>query len=61
MQHPLRFWYDAPATYWEASVPLGNGRLSAMPDGGIVNENIVLNDITLWSGAPQDADLARGL
>lgn len=56
-QHPLRLWYDAPATYWEASVPLGNGRLGAMPDGGVVKENIVLNDITLWSGGPQDADL----
>jgi alpha-L-fucosidase 2 len=28
-----------------------------MPDGGVVNEHIVLNDITLWSGGPQDADL----
>jgi alpha-L-fucosidase 2 len=27
-----------------------------MPDGNVFNENIVLNDITLWSGAPQDAD-----
>jgi alpha-L-fucosidase 2 len=52
-----RLWYDSPATYWEATVPLGNGRLGAMPDGGLVKENIVLNDITLWSGAPQDADL----
>lgn len=56
-QAPLRLWYDAPAAYWEASVPLGNGRLGAMPDGGITRENIVLNDITLWSGGPQDADL----
>src|ERR1700749_1417613 len=56
-QHPLRLWYDAPAAYWEASVPLGNGRLGAMPDGGVVHENIVLNDITFWSGGPQDADL----
>ncbi len=27
-----------------------------MPDGGIHTEKIVLNDITLWSGAPQDAN-----
>ena len=26
-----------------------------MPDGGVTNENIVINDITLWSGSPQDA------
>jgi alpha-L-fucosidase 2 len=53
---PLRIWYDHPATYWEATLPLGNGRLGAMPDGGVDSERIVLNDITLWSGAPQDAD-----
>ncbi|TDW96253.1 glycoside hydrolase family 95 protein [Dinghuibacter silviterrae] len=54
---PLRLWYDSPATYWEATVPLGNGRLGAMPDGGVKNETVVLNDITLWSGGPQDADI----
>lgn len=55
-QKPLRLWYDSPATYWEACVPLGNGRLGAMPNGGVFTENIVLNDITLWSGSPQNAD-----
>ncbi|MBX6381046.1 MAG: glycoside hydrolase family 95 protein [Thermoflavifilum aggregans] len=55
-QQDLRLWYNKPANGWLESVPLGNGRLGAMPDGGILEENIVLNDITLWSGAPQDAD-----
>ncbi|WP_158994652.1 glycoside hydrolase N-terminal domain-containing protein [Mucilaginibacter sp. L196] len=55
-QKPLRLWYDKPATQWEETLPLGNGRLGMMPDGGIDQENIVLNDITLWSGAPQDAN-----
>lgn len=55
-QHSLRLWYNKPATEWEECLPLGNGRLGAMPDGGIVKENIVLNDITLWSGGPQEAD-----
>jgi len=54
---PLRLWYKAPAAYWEASLPLGNGRLGAMPDGGIFKENVVLNDITLWSGGKQNANL----
>ena len=31
---------------------MGNGHLGMMPDGGIDKETIVLNDITLWSGAP---------
>lgn len=55
-QSPLRLWYAQPATHWEETVPLGNGRLGMMPDGGVTRENIVLNDITLWSGAPQDAN-----
>jgi len=55
-QHPLKLWYDKPAQVWEETLPLGNGRLGMMPDGGVTKENIVLNDITLWSGAPQDAN-----
>lgn len=53
---PLRLWYDKPAEVWEETLPLGNGRLGMMPDGGVNKENIVLNDITMWSGAPQDAN-----
>ena len=53
---PLRIWYDRPAGQWEEALPLGNGRLGMMPDGGVTREKIVLNDITLWSGAPQDAN-----
>ncbi|MCD8739991.1 glycoside hydrolase family 95 protein [Mucilaginibacter roseus] len=52
----LKLWYDKPARVWEETLPLGNGRLGMMPDGGVSNEKIVLNDITLWSGAPQDAN-----
>ena len=53
---PLKLWYDKPAARWEETLPLGNGRLGMMPDGGVREEHIVLNDITLWSGAPQDAN-----
>ena len=52
----LSIWFDRPAEQWEASLPLGNGRLGMMPDGGIQKEILVLNDITLWSGSVQDAD-----
>jgi len=55
-QQPLKLWYDKPAQVWEETLPLGNGRLGMMPDGGVAKENIVLNDITLWSGAEQDAN-----
>jgi alpha-L-fucosidase 2 len=54
--HPLQLWFDKPAVQWEETLPLGNGRLGMTPDGGVEKEKIVLNDITLWSGSPQDAN-----
>ncbi len=54
-QGDLSLRYDAPASVWEATLPLGNGRIGMMPDGGIEKENIVLNDITMWSGS-EDPD-----
>ena len=51
-----KIWFDRPATTWEETLPLGNGRLGMMPDGQIDRETIVLNDITLWSGGVQDAN-----
>ena len=47
-------WYDEPAAQWEETLPLGNGRLGMMPDGGIAREHIVLNDISMWSGSEAD-------
>ncbi|WP_316819149.1 glycoside hydrolase family 95 protein [Pedobacter nyackensis] len=55
-QQKLRLWYNEPAKMWEETLPLGNGRLGMTPDGGVSKEKIVLNDITLWSGGPQDAN-----
>lgn len=55
-QNNLQLWYDKPADNWLESVPLGNGHLGAMPDGNIFRESIILNDITLWSGSPQNAN-----
>ena len=51
----LRIWYSAPAQKWEETLPLGNGRLGAMPDGGVFKEKITLNDISMWSGSVEDA------
>lgn len=50
----LSFFFDEAAACWEETLPLGNGRLGIMPDGGVNRENIVLNDITLWSGKVAD-------
>lgn len=49
-----------PANIWEERFPLGNGRIGAMPDGGICTEHILLNEISLWSGSPAD-DLYPGI
>lgn len=50
----MEFHFDEAAACWEETLPLGNGRLGIMPDGGVNRENIVLNDITLWSGKVAD-------
>src|ERR1700742_3771535 len=52
----LKLWYRQPARQWEECVPLGNGRLGMTPDGGVEKEEIVLNEISLWSGSVQDAN-----
>ena len=52
----LSMWYTKPAARWEESVPLGNGKIGMMPNGGIRDESIVLNEISMWSGSPEDAN-----
>ncbi|HWY30956.1 MAG TPA: glycoside hydrolase family 95 protein [Candidatus Acidoferrum sp.] len=49
-------WFDRPANDFTESSPMGNGRLGAMMFGGIDEERIVLNESSVWSGAPQEAD-----
>ena len=44
--------YDTPATYFEEALPIGNGTQGAMIYGGIGEDKISLNDITLWTGEP---------
>ncbi len=52
----IAYHFDEPARIWEETLPLGNGRLGMMPDGGINKENILLNEISMWSGSKQDTD-----
>ena len=52
----VSYYFDQPAQIWEETLPLGNGRIGMMPDGGIERENVVLNEISLWSGSKQDTD-----
>ena len=40
---------------------MGNGRLGAMVFGGVDKERLQLNEVSLWSGSPQDADNPEAL
>ncbi len=43
--------YDRPATHWERErLPIGNGRLGAMLDGGVGIDRIQFNEESLWTG-----------
>jgi alpha-L-fucosidase 2 len=52
----LTIWSEKPATKFFESSVLGNGRIGAMVFGGVGHERVVLNESTMWSGSPQDAD-----
>ena len=56
-QAPMVLHYDKPATYFEESLPIGNGKLGALIYGGTDDDVIYLNDITLWTGKPVDRNL----
>ncbi len=52
----LALWSRAPARVFTEAYPLGDGRLGATWFGGVGQDRIVLNEISMWSGRPQDAD-----
>lgn len=47
---PLKLWYEQPAVNWEEALPLGNGRIGAMVFGRPEEEELLLNEDSLWSG-----------
>ena len=49
-------WYDEPANYFEETLVLGNGKIGASVFGGVSSDKIYLNDATLWSGEPVNAN-----
>ena len=58
-QAPMVLQYDNPATYFEESLPIGNGKMGALVYGGTDDNIIYLNDITLWTGQPVDRNLDK--
>ena len=57
IQAPLKLWYESPANYFEETMALGNGMQGATVFGGISTDKIYLNDLTLWSGEPVNANM----
>jgi alpha-L-fucosidase 2 len=55
-QADITISFDTAARHFTESLPLGNGRLGAMMFGGTKKSRIALNEISLWSGGPQNAD-----
>lgn len=51
---PLKLWYDKPAVKWEEALPLGNGRLGTMLYGNPQQEELQLNEGTVWAGGPNN-------
>lgn len=60
---PLKLWYDKPVTngVWEQALPIGNGRLGAMIYGVPEQEELQLNEETIYGGGPYRNDNEKGL
>ncbi|MGB2351998.1 MAG: glycoside hydrolase N-terminal domain-containing protein, partial [Akkermansiaceae bacterium] len=53
-------WFQQPANSFTQSLVIGNGRLGAMVYGDPTQEQIVLNDKSLWSGSNIEHDIPGG-
>ncbi|MDR2091215.1 MAG: glycoside hydrolase family 95 protein [Clostridiales bacterium] len=52
----MKLLYKTAAETWIDCLPLGNGTLGIMADGGVFREKLYLNNDTLWSGCPKIRD-----
>ncbi len=51
-----RIIFTRPAGGFFEKLPIGNGRMGALVSGSIEREEIVLNENSMWSGSPEEAD-----
>ena len=58
---PLSLWYNFPSTlsgsgnpWMEYGLPIGNGQVGATLLGGVLQDEMVLNEKTLYNGSPTD-------
>jgi alpha-L-fucosidase 2 len=54
MNMNLQIMFDRPSTRFDEGLPIGNGRLGALVDGGVQEKQIILNEETVWYGGPRD-------
>lgn len=52
----LKLWYKQPASEWVEALPMGNSRLGVMVYGNPANEELQLNEETVWGGGPHRND-----
>lgn len=53
-------WFKQPATGFDQSLVLGNGRIGAMVFGGTEEERIILNEESMWSGSRAENSIPGG-
>ena len=57
---PLSIWFTNAAlpgnatTWYQESLPIGNGKLAAVVYGGVATEQVQFNEDTIWTGQPHD-------
>lgn len=51
-----KIYFDSPAAGFLEALPIGNGRIGAMIDGGLVRERIILNESSMWSGSRENGN-----
>ena len=56
-QSSSKLWYNQAAQHFEESLVLGNGKMGAAVFGGVQTDKLYLNDATLWSGEPVNANM----
>ena len=54
------FWYSSPAADWKAAIPIGNGRIGGIVFGDPVEEQILINENSIWCGQPFAVNNPRG-
>lgn len=52
----LKLWYKQPASEWVEALPMGNSRLGIMVYGNPAEEELQLNEETVWGGGPHRND-----